>query len=338
MLRIDGDGFGKMRKMKRVTCLKNGAKNRTFLGIKYASNGKKSLRLHCTEKDHQKNVNSLSTNTVLPSASATVAKTSSIADRVAELRCVTAAFISEHTLPFSMAEKLITCAKRISNDKIALEKVTMSRTSATYVTTHGVAAAFKSELKKNLNGRFFSLNLDEATNNNMDKIVNVIIQYFDEISGKVVIEHFGSKKENLATAKNIFSNLSDVLDEYKFGWEQISGKHMTIIFNLEYYVTSDGTNMAVFIEHISDRMEHIYKSHEVSESSQARISIIQEDQCKQSKSSCSESRKDNIISELFRHRTKLHFMLNVYRGILETFQSYVKVFQSEKPLMHALYS
>ena len=65
------------------------------------------MRLHYEETDHQKKAETYMKNTTLPGATPTLGHTS-ISDRVAELRCVTASFISEHTLLFSVAEKLAT--------------------------------------------------------------------------------------------------------------------------------------------------------------------------------------------------------------------------------------
>ena len=141
--------------------------------------------------------------------------------QVAVLRSITAAFVCEHTLPFSMAEHLVAYAKRMAEEKNALQKLRMSRTSATYVITHGVAKSFKDDLKEKLKGKFFSLNVEEATNNSMDKIINILIQYFDEDTQRTAFEHLGSRKQNLATAKNIFEDLSDVLREYEFDWKQV---------------------------------------------------------------------------------------------------------------------
>lgn len=95
-------------------------------------------------------------------------------DRVANVRAITSAFISENCLSFTIAEDLLNLAKRLSEDKQALEKATLSKTSATYITTHGVAKCFKDELKQKIKGQLVSLNLDEATNNNNDKVLKSV--------------------------------------------------------------------------------------------------------------------------------------------------------------------
>ena len=139
-------------------------------------------------------------------------------DRVAGQRALIAAFISEHCLPFSLAEDLLKLSKRLSEDKPALDKTTISKTSATYITTHGVAKAFKDEVKSKVKGQMVSLNIDEATNNNNDKIVNMLIQYYDEEEQQIVLRHLGSRKQNRATAGDIFGSVESVLHEYEIEW------------------------------------------------------------------------------------------------------------------------
>jgi len=56
-------------------------------------------------------------------------------DRIVKQRTITAAFLTEHCLPFSIAGDILDLAKRLAQDKKALEKTTLSPTSAMYITT-----------------------------------------------------------------------------------------------------------------------------------------------------------------------------------------------------------
>ena len=138
----------------------------------------------------------------LPGATKKLAP-ASLLDRVADLKAITAGFISENCLPFSMGPIVIEFAQRLAKDKGALDKLSMSRTALTYTNTHGLAKAFRDDLSNDLAGNYFSINVDEATNNAMDKLINVIVQYYDNKQGKVVIDHLGTRKENIATSENI---------------------------------------------------------------------------------------------------------------------------------------
>ncbi|KAH3715330.1 hypothetical protein DPMN_058036 [Dreissena polymorpha] len=77
---------------------------------------------------------------------------------------------------------------------------------------------------------------------------------------------------------------------------------------------------------------------EVLDKAQAAIVLLQMSQEKQQKSKTSSDRKERIINSLFQNRRETEAMLNTYRGLLLTFQEYVKAFQAEKPLIHTLHT
>lgn len=76
----------------------------------------------------------------------------------------------------------------------------------------------------------------------------------------------------------------------------------------------------------------------MSKEKEARIKVIQLSQAQQVKSSCSETRKDRLLTALFRDRAKFCTIVDIYRGLLAKFEHYVKLFQSEKPTLHKLHA
>ena len=76
------------------------------------------------------------------------------------------------------------------------------------------------------------------------------------------------------------------------------------------------------------------KKHNLATDAAARIKVIQLQQAKQSKSSCSETRKDRLLNALFRDFHKFSTTVNLYRGLLTKFLGYTKLLQNEKPTLH----
>ena len=76
----------------------------------------------------------------------------------------------------------------------------------------------------------------------------------------------------------------------------------------------------------------------MSDEAQASIILLQMSQDQQQKSGTSSDRKDRILEFLFHRRFETETKLNLFRGLLETFSGYVKIFQSECPLIHTLHS
>ena len=154
--------------------------------IAYRSSGKKALVAHANDPEHRRILSSVYKSTKLDGAVKTTVTQDGLGDRTCELKAVVCSFIAERCLPFSIGSELVQLSKRLAVDPKALNALSLSRGSTTYSTTHGVGQAYKEELNEKLCGKWFSLNVDEATNANNDKIVNVLVQYFDEELGNVV--------------------------------------------------------------------------------------------------------------------------------------------------------
>ncbi|GBN85450.1 hypothetical protein AVEN_67196-1 [Araneus ventricosus] len=138
--------------------------------------------------------------------------TLSLNDRRANQEAVLACFVAEISLLFSLMPKLVELCQILAKDRPALSKLKMERTAATYITGHGVAKTMREELVAKLNKNYFSMNVDEATNNNGDKIIHVLVRVYDDEKEKIITAHLGSRKENISTANNIFLHLKELLD------------------------------------------------------------------------------------------------------------------------------
>ena len=68
----------------------------------------------------------------------------------------------------------------------------------------------------------FSLNIDEATDKSMDKILNVLVRFLDEDAGSVKTQHLASKKVNIANASVLMMELNDVLHSYGLEWRNVT--------------------------------------------------------------------------------------------------------------------
>ena len=61
----------------------------------------------------------------------------------------------------------------------------------------------------------------QAADVNMDKILNVLVRFFDEDMGKVVTQHFGSRKVNIADASTLKNTMEEILHLYNLNWDQV---------------------------------------------------------------------------------------------------------------------
>lgn len=192
--------------------------------LKYGNNGKKVLARHQQEVSHNAAVRALQYTCSLPGATSTTTEVqASFADRVCDLKVRICSFIAEHDLSFTVAQPLVNLMQSVFKDKSALSRLSVSNAHASYLCTHGIAAHWKNELSTKLKTKMFSLNADEATDGNMDRILNVLVRYFDEDIGKVATQHLASRKMNIADALTITHTLTDILQSYSLNWNQVVG-------------------------------------------------------------------------------------------------------------------
>ena len=84
-----------------------------------------------------------------------------ILDKVANMESIVVAFLAEHSLSFTLSDKLIELSLELSKDITALKKLKMHRTTVSYKLTHGLTLVWKNELIDQMKVVLFSLNMDE---------------------------------------------------------------------------------------------------------------------------------------------------------------------------------
>ncbi|XP_028292840.1 uncharacterized protein LOC114455661 [Gouania willdenowi] len=189
--------------------------------IPYGGNGKKVLARHSADAKHKAAVRALKHTSSLPGAVTVTAEAPiSMADRVCNQKVRICAFIAEHDLLFTLAQPLVKLVTAMAEDRSALSRLSMSNTHASYLSTHGIGAQFKSELSSKLQGHMFSLTVDESTTTNMDRVVNVLVRYFDDDRQKVLTQHFASSKVNIADANTLTHTLTDIMQSNGLDWDQ----------------------------------------------------------------------------------------------------------------------
>ena len=183
--------------------------------------GKKVLPRHEVDPAHSASIRALHHTSRLPGATATADVPASMTDRVTDLKIRVCSFIAEFDLSFTIAQPLVTLCKKLAEDRPALAHLSVSRQHASYLLTHGISPEFK-KLSEKLHHTMFSLNIDEATDKSMDKILNVLVRFYDEDAGSVKTQHLASKKVNIANASVLMMELNDVLHSYGMEWRNVT--------------------------------------------------------------------------------------------------------------------
>ncbi|CAG2201584.1 unnamed protein product [Mytilus edulis] len=140
------------------------------------------------------------------------ASLTSFQDRVTNMESMVVAFTSENSLSFSLVPKMLELAKTLSDDKKALDSITMNRTTASYKTRFGVGKTFEEDLIRCLKTSCFSLNMDESTSSNYQKVLTILASYFCKISNKVVVRHLSSLTCVTVNSEALYTKVVDVFE------------------------------------------------------------------------------------------------------------------------------
>ena len=136
----------------------------------------------------------------------------SFLDRKSNAEGLTLSFIAEHSLPLNLVPNLIKYAQEIARDEKVLHTLSMERQTATYKLKHGLAFLYRKRLVNKLRTSTFSMNMDEATSNNNQKVFSILVSYFCEEKHIVVVEYYDSVSLITVSAKIIHDKICSLLE------------------------------------------------------------------------------------------------------------------------------
>lgn len=136
-------------------------------------------------------------------------------DRVKNSEAMVLSFTAQHSLAFSLTPHIIDLAKALANDKKALDEMSVDRTSASYKLKYGVAKTVKDKLVSDLQNNYFSLNIDEATSNNINRVVTVLVSYFSPEKKQVVVHHLESFSVVKVNSETMYNALVDLFERHQ---------------------------------------------------------------------------------------------------------------------------
>ena len=145
-----------------------------------------------------------------------------VKDRIVSQEAVLLGFLVENTLPFTMVPKLIELTKAMSADKTALNKLSMSRSTASYKMRFWLAKTIEDELSEELQNTYFSLNIDEATNDaSHKKILTILVSFFSYEKGEVVVRHLALISLERMTSSILFDCITEIFQSRNLPWTRL---------------------------------------------------------------------------------------------------------------------
>ena len=130
-------------------------------------------------------------------------------------------FLAENALPFALAPKLITLAQKLAKDNKTLSDLSMDRTTASYKMKYGLSTTMKNSLVEKLKVSFFSLNIDEATSDNLLHVLTILVSYFCEELKRVVVVHLSSSDLITVNSDSIKNVLIKLFQTFGLPWTNL---------------------------------------------------------------------------------------------------------------------
>ena len=142
-------------------------------------------------------------------------------DRVAQAQAMVLGFVAEHTLPYAIVPDIIALAQELSRDPKAMASMSMDRTNASYKMRFGLAKSFEEDMCEELRTTSFSLNIDEATSSNLEKVLAVLVSSYSVTSGKVVIRHLTSTSVTRVNTQALYNCLVHLFTKLNLPWTNV---------------------------------------------------------------------------------------------------------------------
>lgn len=121
--------------------------------------------------------------------------------------------MANHSLPFTMAPVLFDLAQELAKDPKALSGNSMDRTSASYKMRFGMAETIRSRTIANMQNGYFSLNIDELTSNNLQRVLAVLVSYSSSVQKEVAVEHLTSVSLVSVNSESLFDELVQIFTD-----------------------------------------------------------------------------------------------------------------------------
>jgi hypothetical protein len=144
-----------------------------------------------------------------------------VPDREKNAEATILGFIAEHSLPYTIAPALVELVKELSKDRNALNGLSMHDTTALYKMRYGLAKTMHEELVETLRTTKFSMNIDEATSTNLERVLAVLVSYYCEKEKKVVVRHLTSVSVIRVTAEALYDEIVKIMEDNNIPWDNL---------------------------------------------------------------------------------------------------------------------
>ena len=132
-------------------------------------------------------------------------------------------FLVDHNLPLTAADYFSKLCRKIFPDSKITEQYFSARTKTTAIVTHAMGPAADSVVNKACATQPFSIMCDSGNDQCDKKYFGIMVQFWEETSGKVVTHFLDMPVCNTANGQTLFDALGDALTKRSIPWENVVG-------------------------------------------------------------------------------------------------------------------
>ncbi|XP_065581765.1 uncharacterized protein LOC136041162 [Artemia franciscana] len=185
--------------------------------LKYVYCGKSELTKHALTKQHIK------ANSEIETKSGSIEKLLTVGSHSKEIEQRICIFLAEYNLPLRLADSLIPLLRKLFPKDQALAGVTLGKQKATNILRQNFSLVLQKQLVELLKTTFFSVIIDETTDNTIDKQLVIMVLFFSEKDLKLHVEALDMVKCSDGSAEGLTNRIKQVIEENSIPWQNIVG-------------------------------------------------------------------------------------------------------------------
>ena len=185
---------------------------------KIFSCSKTAIKRHEISKKHQEKVKTTTTSSI-----AKMINQLTTADATTSMEVKLCAFIAEHNLPLSLSEDIVEFLCSLFPNDATLRNVRLGKQKATNVVRQVLGFAYLKEMVLLLRSHFFSVIIDEATNQSTKKQLAIVATFFDMETFEMQYWLVDMLETEDASAKGIYSKMKEAFSDLNIPMSNIIG-------------------------------------------------------------------------------------------------------------------
>lgn len=172
-----------------------------------AHSGKYDVKQHALGVNHKKSLGSTQFNKKVTSF---FSQSNGSIDEVTKAEVIFANFLTEHNIPFLVADHFTLVVKEMFPDSSIARQFSCRRMKSSYIVKKALAPSFDKTVTDLCQTQKFSLMIDESNDQGDNKTMTVLIRIFDTTLQKVTTKFLGLPICNIGTGENLFNCLSEI--------------------------------------------------------------------------------------------------------------------------------